>query len=110
MILFIEGQQSDGRPLDADNLVLKAIPLMYSMERDRYETAGRLIADALRADNTNANVLAWAAFWQVWHVGQGWAGDPGGAWRSRRIVLCGRSGSTPKTPKRRASTATSAHS
>jgi tetratricopeptide (TPR) repeat protein len=76
VILFIEGQQREGKPLDADNLVLKAIPLMYSMERDRYETAGRLIADALRADDSNANLLAWAAFWQVWYVGQGWAADP----------------------------------
>ena len=79
VILFIEGQRRNGLHLDADSLVLKAIPLMYSMERDRYEAAGRLIAEALKADNTNANVLAWAAYWQVWHVGQGWSGDPGGA-------------------------------
>jgi DNA-binding SARP family transcriptional activator/tetratricopeptide (TPR) repeat protein len=76
VILFIEGQQRKGQPLDADSLILKAMPLMYSMERDKYETAGRLIAEALKADDCNANVLAWAAYWQVWHVGQGWAADP----------------------------------
>jgi DNA-binding SARP family transcriptional activator len=75
VILFIEGQQRKGKPLDADGLVLKAIPLMYSMERDKYEAAGRLIEEALKADDSNANVLAWAAFWQVWHVGQGWSAD-----------------------------------
>src|SRR4029453_9805310 len=37
VILFIAGQQRKGQPLDADSLVLKAIPLMYSMERDKYE-------------------------------------------------------------------------
>lgn len=76
VILFIEGQQRRGKSLDADSLVLKAIPLMYSMERDKYEAAGKLIMDALKADECNANALAWAAYWQVWYVGQGWAADP----------------------------------
>jgi DNA-binding SARP family transcriptional activator/tetratricopeptide (TPR) repeat protein len=75
VILFIEGQRRKGPQLDAGSLVLKAIPLMYSMERDKYEAAGRLIADALEAEDSNANVLAWAAYWQVWYVGQGWADD-----------------------------------
>jgi DNA-binding SARP family transcriptional activator/Tfp pilus assembly protein PilF len=76
VILFIEGQQRKGQQLDADSLVLQAIPLMYSMERDKYEAAGRLVAEALKADDSNANALAWAAYWQVWYVGQGWADDP----------------------------------
>jgi DNA-binding SARP family transcriptional activator/Tfp pilus assembly protein PilF len=76
VILFIEGQQRKSQQLDADGLVLKAIPLMYSMERDKYEAAGRLIAEAVKADDSNANALAWAAYWQVWYVGQGWADDP----------------------------------
>jgi DNA-binding SARP family transcriptional activator/TolB-like protein len=76
VILFIEGQEKRPRDLGADGLVLQAIPLMYSMEQDKYEEAGRLIGRALDADSANANVLAWAAYWQVWHVGQGWAHDP----------------------------------
>jgi DNA-binding SARP family transcriptional activator/tetratricopeptide (TPR) repeat protein len=76
VILFIEGQRRNGQHLDADSLVLKAVPLMYSMEREKYEAAGRLIAGALEAEDSNANVLAWAAYWQVWYVGQGWADDP----------------------------------
>jgi DNA-binding SARP family transcriptional activator/tetratricopeptide (TPR) repeat protein len=76
VILFIEGQRRKSQQLDPDSLVLKAIPLMYSMERDKYEAAGRLIAEALKAEDANANVLAWAAYWQVWYVGQGWANDP----------------------------------
>ena len=81
VILFIEGRQrkilqKKGEKVDADSLVLKAIPLMYSMERNKYEAAGRLIAEALEAEDANANVLAWAAYWQVWYLGQGWAPDP----------------------------------
>lgn len=76
VILFIEGQRRKGPQFDADSLVLKAIPLMYSMERDKYEAAGRLIAEALKAEDSNANVLAWAAYWQVWYIGQGWSDDP----------------------------------
>jgi len=79
VILFIEGQKRRPRDLSADSLVLHAIPLMYSMEQDKYEEAGRLIGCALDADPANANVLAWAAYWQVWHIGQGWAHDPAAA-------------------------------
>jgi DNA-binding SARP family transcriptional activator/TolB-like protein len=82
VILFIEGHERRPRDLSADGLVLHAIPLMYSMERDKYEEAGRLIGRALDADPANANVLAWAAYWQVWHVGQGWAHDPVAAFAS----------------------------
>jgi DNA-binding SARP family transcriptional activator/TolB-like protein len=76
VVLFIEGQRRNSPQLDADSLVLKAVPLMYSMERDKYEQAGRLIAEALKLDDANGNVLAWAAYWQVWYIGQGWTSDP----------------------------------
>jgi len=82
VILFIEGHERRPRDLGADGLVLQAIPLIYSMEHDKYEEAGRLIGRALDADPANANVLAWAAYWQVWHVGQGWAHDPVAAFAS----------------------------
>ena len=55
------------------------MPLMYSMERDKYEQAGELINRALEQDPDNAMILAWAAHWQVYHVGQGWSSDPGQA-------------------------------
>jgi len=52
---------------------------MYSMERKKYEEAGQLIARALEIEPDNAMVAAWAAFWQVFYVGQGWTQDPAGA-------------------------------
>jgi DNA-binding SARP family transcriptional activator/TolB-like protein/Flp pilus assembly protein TadD len=76
IILHIEGQPRRRKHYGATGLLLLAIPLMYSMEREKYEEAGRLINRALQIDPDNAMVSAWAAHWQVYYVGQGWAEDP----------------------------------
>jgi DNA-binding SARP family transcriptional activator/TolB-like protein/Tfp pilus assembly protein PilF len=73
VILFIEGQPKRRERYGATGLLLLAIPLIYSMERRKYEDAGRLINQALEIEPDNAMVAAWAAFWQVFHVGQGWS-------------------------------------
>jgi DNA-binding SARP family transcriptional activator/TolB-like protein/Flp pilus assembly protein TadD len=75
VILFIEGSRKGREQSDANTLLLHAIPLMYRMEREKYEEAGRLINEALKIDPDNAMACAWAAFWQVFHVGQGWTQD-----------------------------------
>ena len=75
VILFIEGQKPQPRRSGATGLVLRAVPLMFSMERAKYEEAGRLIESALDIDPDNAKAAAWGAFWQVFYVGQGWARD-----------------------------------
>ena len=49
---------------------------MHSMERAKYEQAGKLINRALKIDPNNAMILAWSAHWQVYHVGQGWSQSP----------------------------------
>jgi DNA-binding SARP family transcriptional activator/Tfp pilus assembly protein PilF len=79
IILFIEGQPARRKNYGATGLLLRAMPLMYSMERDKYEQAGELINRALKIDPQNAMALAWGAHWQVYHVGQGWSGNPGQA-------------------------------
>jgi len=79
VILFIEGQPKRRRQYGGTGLLLRAMPLMHSMERDKYEEAGELIARALKEDPDNAMILAWAAHWQVYHVGQGWSQNPGKA-------------------------------
>jgi DNA-binding SARP family transcriptional activator/Tfp pilus assembly protein PilF len=79
VILFIEGQPRRRKHYGATGLLLRARPLMYSMERDKYEQAGELINRALKIDPQNAMTLAWGAHWQVYHVGQGWSQDPGQA-------------------------------
>jgi len=75
VILFIEGQPKRREQYGATGLLLLAIPLMYSLERKKYEQAGKLIESALAIDPNNAMVSAWAAHWQVYYVGQGWAAD-----------------------------------
>jgi DNA-binding SARP family transcriptional activator len=75
IILFIEGQPRRCEKYGATGLLLLAMPLMYSMERKKYEEAGDLISRALGIDPDNAMVAAWAAYWQVFYAGQGWAQD-----------------------------------
>jgi DNA-binding SARP family transcriptional activator/TolB-like protein/cytochrome c-type biogenesis protein CcmH/NrfG len=75
VILFIEGQQLRRQQSGALGLLLQAIPLIYRMEREKYEEAGRLIRQALEIDPDNAMACAWAAYWEVFNVGQGWTRD-----------------------------------
>ena len=49
---------------------------MYTMQRDKYEIAGQHLRDAMGEDTENSRVIAWAAYWHVFHVGQKWANDP----------------------------------
>jgi DNA-binding SARP family transcriptional activator len=72
IILFIEGQPKRREQYGGTGLLLLAIPLMYSMERKKYEEAGALIERALGLDPDNAMAAAWAAYWQIFYVGQGW--------------------------------------
>lgn len=76
VILFIEGQQKRPQRSGVTALVLQALPLLFSMERDKYEEAGRLIGRALEGDPDNAKAAAWGAHWQLFHVGQGWSPNP----------------------------------
>jgi TolB-like protein/cytochrome c-type biogenesis protein CcmH/NrfG len=75
IILFIEGQPNRREHYGATGLLFLAIPLLYSMDRDKFEHAGELIHRAMEIDPQNAMALAWAAFWRISLVGQGWAQD-----------------------------------
>jgi tetratricopeptide (TPR) repeat protein len=73
VILFIEGQPKRREHYGATGLLLLAIPLIFSMERRKYEEAGRLIGRALEIEPDNAMVAAWAAHWHLFYGGQRWA-------------------------------------
>jgi len=75
VILLIEGQPKRRENYGATGLLLQAIPLIYSMERKRFEQAGDLINQALKIDPNNAMGLAWSAIWQITRCGHGWAQD-----------------------------------
>ena len=69
---FFEGRPKQRKRDGATGLLLFAVPLMFPLERRKYEEAGRLIDRALEIEPNNAMAAAWAAFWQVVYFGQGW--------------------------------------
>jgi len=76
VILYIEGQPNKRRDDDALGCVMRALPLIHTMEKQNYEEGGRLIRRALELEPENAVVLSWAAYWHVYYIGQEWAVDP----------------------------------
>ena len=92
-ILLIEARRSATRPpVDATayDLVLRAIPLMWRMERAPFMQAGEHLARAIELEPDYAAAYAWYAYWHVFLVGQGWAEDP--AARHGRPAAPGRAG------------------
>jgi TolB-like protein/cytochrome c-type biogenesis protein CcmH/NrfG len=79
VILFIEGQPNRREHYGATGLLLRAIPLLFSMEREKFERAAVLIREAMEIDPKNAMALAWGAFSHLTRVGQGWTQDNAGA-------------------------------
>jgi TolB-like protein/Tfp pilus assembly protein PilF len=75
VILFIEGQPKRRERYGATGLILLAIPLIYSLERSKFEEAATLINQALEIEPDNAMVIAYAAHWHLIHVAQGWSTD-----------------------------------
>jgi DNA-binding SARP family transcriptional activator len=75
VILHIEGHPKRRERYGATGLLLLAIPMIFSMEREQYEEAGCLIQQALALEPENAMAEAWAAHWHLFYIGQGWAKD-----------------------------------
>jgi len=75
IILHIEGQPNRRDRYGATGMLLLAMPLLFSMERPKFERAGALIHQAVKIDPQNPMALAWAAWWHLTRVGQGWAQD-----------------------------------
>ncbi len=75
VILHIEGQPKGRERYGATGLLLLAIPMIFSMERKKYEEAGQLIQKAIALEPDNARAEAWAAHWHNFYIGQGWAKD-----------------------------------
>jgi DNA-binding SARP family transcriptional activator len=88
VILFIEGQPRRREHYGATGMLLLAIPLLYSMERKKFAQAGVLIHQALDIDPENPMALAWAAFWRLTKVGQGWDQQDGVSMLTTAEALC----------------------
>jgi DNA-binding SARP family transcriptional activator len=78
VILHTEGTRPVAKyPSDASEIVIRAIPLLFSMEGARFRRAGQMLAEAVTREPENAMAAAWAAQWHVFQIGQSWAPDPG---------------------------------
>jgi DNA-binding SARP family transcriptional activator/TolB-like protein len=95
-ILLIEARRSSSRPpVDATayDLMLRAIPLIWQMEHDRFTRAEKYLQDAIKLEPDYAAAHAWYAYWHIFLVGQGWASNPkatteeAGRLAERAIVL-----------------------
>jgi DNA-binding SARP family transcriptional activator/TolB-like protein len=81
-ILLIEAKRAASRPPvdpSAYELVLRAIPAIYRLEREAFLEAGQLLTQAIAREPNNATAHAWFAYWHVFLVGEGWAEDQGAA-------------------------------
>jgi TolB-like protein len=84
MLLIREGERAanrNPRGVTARDLVLRAIPAIYRMDRLSFHAAGELLEAALRDEPTHTDALAWYAYWHLFLVGQGWTDEPGAATR-----------------------------
>ena len=63
--------------MNAYDLVMQAIDLMYRMNFTHFTQAGTLLQQAIAADENYAPAYAYAALWHTHNVVQGWAGESG---------------------------------
>ena len=78
-ILLIEARRAEARapaPATAYDMLLKAIPAIYRLDRVPFMEAGVLLAAATAREPDYAAPHAWYAYWHVFLVGQGWAEQP----------------------------------
>ncbi len=61
--------------MNAYDLVMQAIDLMYRMSFADFTQAGSLLQEAIVADPNYATAYAYAALWHVHNVAQGWNSD-----------------------------------
>jgi adenylate cyclase len=61
--------------MNAYDLVMQAIDLMYRMKFEDFTKAGTLLQQAIVADENYSTAHAYAALWHTHHVVQGWAAD-----------------------------------
>jgi adenylate cyclase len=63
--------------MNAYDLVMQAINLMYRMNLQDFTRAGELLRRAISADEKYATAYAYAALWHIHNVAQGWANEEG---------------------------------
>ncbi len=82
-----EALRAASRPansLTAYDLVLRAVPAIYRLERSTFLAAGEALTEAISLDPDYAAAHSWLACWHMFLQGQGWAAD-----RAAAMVLAG---------------------
>ena len=77
-LLRREGERGRGKAVPSmapHELVLRAIPAIYRLEYDGFQSAGQVLELAVAADPNHASAHAWYAYWHLFLLGQGWAVD-----------------------------------
>ena len=77
-LLRREGERGRGKAVPSmapHELVLRAIPAIYRLEYDGFQSAGQVLELAVAADPNYASAHAWYAYWHLFLLGQGWAVD-----------------------------------
>lgn len=75
LVRQLEGQKVR-QAYSARDLVLRAIPLLQTMEHDLYQEAGRYLHEAFAQDPADAMAATWLAYWHLFLAGQGWSSNP----------------------------------
>ncbi len=78
-ILTIEAARAAGLPepdLTAYGLTMRAMPLVWQLDRESFIQAGHEVDRALALDPDCVPALTLAAFWHIHQFGQGWADNP----------------------------------
>ena len=71
------GRRARADDEDAYRLVLRAIPAIHQLERERFLGVGHFLERAVDVDPDSAFAHSWLAYWYIFLVGQGWARNPG---------------------------------
>ncbi len=58
--------------MNAYDLLLQAIDLLYHMNQSDFARGGQLLRQAIAADDTYATAYAYASLWQTHNINQGW--------------------------------------
>lgn len=77
-LIMRQGEHIEAHPpkaATAHQLVLRAIPAIYRLERLSFLQAGDFLSEAVALDPDYGTAHAWWAYWHLLLIGQGWAKD-----------------------------------
>jgi DNA-binding SARP family transcriptional activator/tetratricopeptide (TPR) repeat protein len=68
--------RAGGSEATAQDLLLRALPGIYRLDRGSFLQARKLLDASLAADPSSSLTNGWLGYWNLLYVGQGWAEDP----------------------------------